>query len=172
MKNEIWKKIPEFENYEVSNFGNVKRTVFKTKNLQPKLLKFNLSNKGYYKVVLFKNNKRYENFVHRLVMKTFIGKCPDNFEVNHINAVRNDNRLENLEYITRSGNKKHSFQFGLSDTKGTKNGRAKLDELKVKEIKRRLLEGEKQSKLAREFGVTFMTISLIRQGKNWSHVRI
>jgi hypothetical protein len=89
-----------------------------------------------------------------------------------MNGVRNDNRLENLEYVTPSENKRHAFRTGLTPRPiGEKNGSAKLDEAQVREIKIRC-QTERTCVLAREFGVSFMTITHIKRGKNWSHIRI
>lgn len=94
---EIWKSIPieGLENYVVSNLGNIRNNKHNT-DLRPH------SNRGYLKIGL-KNNKKSKNYlVHRLVMYAFEGIKP--LEVNHINNVRSDNRLENLEYVTSTQN--------------------------------------------------------------------
>jgi hypothetical protein len=70
---------------------------------------------GYKRVKLRDSNnnqKRQEKLVHRLVAETFINKPKNKVEINHINSIRNDNRIENLEWVTKSENIKHSWQFG------------------------------------------------------------
>lgn len=100
---EVWKKIDGFENYEVSSYGNVK-------SLQPnkneKILKFRYTKYGYVRVML---SGKKEVLVHRLVANAFIENIENKSQVNHINCIKNDNRIENLEWCTQSENMKHSL---------------------------------------------------------------
>jgi hypothetical protein len=114
---EIWKDIPYYENlYQISNLGNIKSKDKKRGNsfgyiLKGKYLKQTLKKHGYYEIGLCKNAK-YKNFkVHRLVLFAFIGES--RLDCNHKNGVKTDNRLENLEYCTRSENIKHAITTGL-----------------------------------------------------------
>lgn len=100
---EIWKDIPNYEwLYQVSNLWNVK-SLFRYKNI----LKWNYDLKWYKYVVLYKNSNKKIFRVHRLVLLTFI--WDNTLQVNHKNGIRDDNRLDNLEYCTASENIKHSF---------------------------------------------------------------
>ena len=97
---EIWKDVPGFEGYQASNLGRVKSFV---QNKNGRILKTNLQ-EGYQRVSLAKD-KTYKSYgVHQLVMLTFIGDCPKGKEIDHINTIRNDNRLVNLRYCTRKEN--------------------------------------------------------------------
>jgi len=115
---EIWKDIPKFEGlYQVSNFGRVKSFITH-RNGWParksnKILKPNSDRYGYQRVILIgKDGNRHQWLIHRLVMLAFVG-WEDNMQVNHINGVKNDNRLENLEWVTQSENMKHAYKTGL-----------------------------------------------------------
>lgn len=101
----FWRALPEFSDYEVSNFGDVRR------RSTGKILKPQLMNRGYLRVTIG-GKKR---FVHRLVLTVFRGKDPDpeRNQTNHINGVKTDNRLENLEWCTGSENIKHAYAIGL-----------------------------------------------------------
>ena len=95
---EIFKHVPNFEDYMVSNKGNVKS--FKRKNTI--LLKQGTDKDGYKRVVFMKDGIRKTFNVHQLVAMTFLdyGTSNSNLVVNHINFIRDDNNLENLELVT------------------------------------------------------------------------
>lgn len=102
MDKEIWKDIPDFEGlYQVSNLGRVKSLNYNhTKN--EKILKNRKGKRGYLYVALWKNKKRYNFSVHRLVMYGFNGK--NNLIINHKDEITSNNKLENLEYCTQKYN--------------------------------------------------------------------
>lgn len=101
MDKEIWKNVIGFEGrYQVSNFGRVKGI--------HKMLKFCESN-GYARVYFFiKKGKQKGMLVHRLVAAAFIGKIEQGLEVNHIDGNKKNNKVDNLEVVTRSQNVYHS----------------------------------------------------------------
>lgn len=129
---EIWKKIPGFENYEVSNKGNVKSLKFG----KERILKLNINSKGYLVLSLFKNGKRKHFEVHQLVAIAFLNHKPDGFKivVDHINEKKTDNRLENLQLITNrenvlksiDKNKTSSKYMGVSWDKKSKKYRTQI----------------------------------------------
>lgn len=102
---EIWKPIPNHEGYEVSNNGNVRTLKNKGRLLTPTVL----LPKGYLRVKLCDYGKERKWMVHRLVAMAFMPDFDESLQVNHINGIRNDNRLENLECCTSSENMQHSY---------------------------------------------------------------
>ena len=109
--------------------------------------KLNTNHHGYERVTI--NNKQIA--VHRLVALQHIPNPENKPEVNHINGVKNDNRVENLEWVTKSENRKHAFKF-LSHKK-TKVRRKIPFEL-VEEIKTKYSLGNySMRQLAEEYGV-------------------
>ena len=107
---EIWKTIKGFENYQVSNLGNVKTLERDYINnfghkvhITEKLMKFT-TRSGYYNVNLRKDCKRYSKQVHRLVAENFLDN-PNNYPVvNHKDFNRKNNRVDNLEFVTQKEN--------------------------------------------------------------------
>jgi len=101
--NETWISAFNFPEYEVSDFGNVRR-IKKSFGTRP-MKKVNpwVGKNGYQMVVLSSPEKRKYFLVHRLVYQSFKGSC-DGLDVCHNNGIRIDNRLENLRSDTRKGN--------------------------------------------------------------------
>lgn len=112
---EIWKNVVGFEGiYQVSNLGNVKVLENDVDygnricHRRERILKQHNSSDGYPMVKL-KDNRNHN--VHRLVAEAFLG-VEQNMEVDHINAIRTDNRIENLRWVTHSENIKHTYEMG------------------------------------------------------------
>jgi hypothetical protein len=123
---EIYKDVVGYEGiYHVSNLGNVKR-VSNFKSVNKKYIHNHILivsiKKGYHYIRLTNNNKTKSYLVHRLVAMAFIDN-PNNYNfVNHINGIKSDNNLENLEWCTHSQNIRHAIKIGLKPTpKGDDN---------------------------------------------------
>jgi hypothetical protein len=102
---EIWKDIPWFEwKYQASNLGNIKSFV-KWNDWNERILKPWTDTKWYLRLVLYKNKVKRTYKVHRLICFTFL--WDSELQVNHKNWIKDDNRLENLEYVTNLENQKH-----------------------------------------------------------------
>ena len=106
---EQWKKINNFDNYEVSNYGNVRSLNYKQQGIV-QLLKTSVY-KNYLKVTLFKESKSYTFRVHQLVAVAFLNHtiCGMKKVVNHIDFNTFNNNVSNLEVVThrQNTNQKH-----------------------------------------------------------------
>lgn len=108
---EVWKPVVGYEGlYDVSNFGNIKsldRITPHGHKWQGRILRQTITPQGYYKVNLWKNGVRKTHKVHRLVLTAFIPNTENKPCVNHIDEVRLNNKLDNLEWATYKENNNH-----------------------------------------------------------------
>lgn len=171
---EEWRKVPGYEeHYEVSNTGRVRSFDRMKYNGQQwhiyhgKILKLGLDMKGYYFANLYKNQEVRPHRVHRLVLAAFA--APSDQFINHIDGIKTNNRVDNLEYCTAKENGAHASMMGLIPM-GERSHLAKLQELDVKEIIR-LRNTATRRQLARRFGVCRQTIDHIMTGRTWKHIQ-
>jgi hypothetical protein len=163
---EIFRKINQ--NYEVSNLGRVKsRARKRTKGgiIKPMIVK------EYHRLTINIEGKKINKQVHRLVAEAFIPNPDGKPQINHINGIKTDNRVENLEWCTLSENMLHAFKHGLKSQKGSKNSCSKLIESQVIEIREKYSTGKYTTvMLAKEYNVSRMCISAIINNRNWKNV--
>ena len=154
--------IPGFEDYSVNKNGEV----YSLKFNKIKKLKNKLTGRKYFFVGLCGSGKKPKHkSIHRLVAQVFLPNYSEKLEVNHINGVKTDNRLENLEMVTSSENKRHAYRIGLkTNLKGEKNPRCKISNAVVELIKN-MKNIMTQDELANIFGISGAHISMIQTGK-------
>ena len=96
---EEYKSIKEYENYEISNLGNIRNAKQGNRSKIP-----TLDTNGYYVIILYKNNKGNKKYIHRLIAESFI-ENPENKDcVDHIDRNKQNNNLNNLRWATHSEN--------------------------------------------------------------------
>lgn len=171
---EEWKDISGYEGYyQVSNLGNVKsldRTILQnngvTINPKGKQLKQHLNHKGYPEVNLTRGGKAKGFRIHRLVAIAFIPNTDNKPEVNHINCIKTDNSVDNLEWVTGVENIRHAFQNGLID-------RTKMDIKTKLEVEKYCLSGElietyeSVAEAARKNNICHASVSYCCHGKRF-----
>ena len=116
MKKEIWEDIKDFEGlYQVSNYGNIKSLPKNHRygSKSEKILKPKSDKQGYLVVDLSKFGKVKRYRIHRLVAQEFIPNPDNKPTVNHINGIKNDNNLNNLQWATYSEQNIHLWNNGL-----------------------------------------------------------
>ncbi|UVW54643.1 NUMOD4 domain-containing protein [Klebsiella variicola] len=171
---EEWKVIEGYENYAVSSLGRVKRITSRTCAKAGTILKAvrRSKSRAYLSVDLcYKGGKRTE-MVHRLVALAFLGDPPFvNAEVNHIDGNKTNPCASNLEWVTSSANQLHAYGLGLQTAKGEANGRAKLTEVEVLEMRSlHSSSGIEVSVLAEMYMVHPRTALDVVRRKSWSHI--
>ena len=126
---EVWRDIPHYEGlYQVSNLGRVKALAKERVNhtggrwIQPeKIMAITINNDGYHVISLTKaDHTRKTERIHRLVALAFIPNPEGKVEVNHINCIRGDNRVENLEWVSRKENNGYTSKCGHKSNKKIK----------------------------------------------------
>ena len=173
---EEWKPIVGFYN-EVSNHGRVRSVTHVAgngKTYQGKILKPIITKSGYVNICLTTGNdeSRITKRVHRLVADAFVENPDDKDEINHKDGNKENNRAENLEWVTRSENEQHAYDNNLVKVlKGSEKPLSKLDEEDIRNIRKEYEDGCLQIELAERYGVARQTISSIVNRKAWTHVQ-
>ncbi len=163
---EEFKIIKDFPKYRISNFGTVQSNWTKKGWRVVKGRLVGRPKKQYLSVILCHGNGLRKNIkIHILVAKYFIGKKPKWAQVvRHLDGDKLNNYATNLAYGTYKDNEDDKLIHGTWHTRITC---AKLNELKVAEIKQRYKNGEKQKDLAIEYGVSRPTITRAINGTIW-----
>jgi hypothetical protein len=148
--------------YEVSDIGRVRRALPGKGSPVGHILSPIVSTSGYWTVTLSQKPKVRVVAVHILVAEAFLGPRPERHDVNHIDGDRLNNKLKNLEYVTRTGNMQHAARLGLLRRKTT------ADE--VRQMRAMALTGMLHREIAKKFRLSRPQTSKIIAGLSWRHV--
>lgn len=167
-----------YNNYEVSQCGLVYRKEYVIKKklkqgitdvvMKRILMKIHIDRRGYNRVHLANGKKHTLVLLHRIVALAHIPN-PENLpQVNHKDGNKNNNNVNNLEWITLIENMRHSWEIGLRKMgAGEKHPTAKLTNEQVIDIFKSSLT---KTELAKKYNVKHTTIHYIKIGRNWSSV--
>jgi hypothetical protein len=108
--------------------------------------------------------------VSHLVLAAFVADRPHGKVADHINAVRDDNRVENLRWLLPDENIRHAATLGRMNTRPGTASVAKLTEDDVRAVRTQLQNGDSASRIAERFNVCYQTIRRIETGVAWRNV--
>lgn len=167
-----WRKIPDFEEYSVSDMGEIRRDSPTRRN--PKsfcVLKPRAGAKGHLYVNLFKHGKSHSKYVHRIVLEAFVGQAPKEKPcAAHGNGDPSDNKLQNLRWASYAENSADSIRHGTSKRPGgIKHFRAKLTPEKIQIARKMNEDGVSFRKIGAALGVNHMTISNAVNGRSYKN---
>lgn len=155
---EHWREIEGFPRYFVSSWGSVKG---------PRAVLVPALSQGYKHVSLCRGSATFTRRVHILVAEAFLGPAP--FEgalCAHNDGVRDNCRLINLRWASYVENQADRGRH-FTRVYGSRVFGAKLDESDIPLIRAKIAAGERYPTIAKCFGVSISTISLIKRGKIW-----
>lgn len=167
-----WKHVPENTQYIALDDGRVWSVKRK------KFLALSKHMSGYQLVcrMTFNGHHRLRT-LHEIIAHTFLGPKPEGMEVNHINSIKTDNRVHNLEYVTRAQNMQKAWDAGLMENVktiprpfGSEHYNSILTESDIPNILEMKNNKVKYKKIAEIYNVAPTTIRSIFTGRCWSHI--
>ncbi len=171
---EIWKQIVGYEGcYEISSLGSVKsmeRVVIngvRNKSIKSRILKQWATPTGYIYVTLSKNGVRKNEIVHILAATAFIDNPDKKPQVNHIDGVKSNNRICNLEWNTAKENCDHKINVLKKHNKGDSHPSSKLNSLEVESIRKMYTDGVRQSIISEKYSIAKNHVSDIVNYRKW-----
>lgn len=143
MTEEFWKFIKGTSlPYEVSSYGKIRR---KLKNGKFSYLKFSLDKKqGYFYVRLKVGRYFKKRYVHRLIAESFIPNQENKPNIDHINTIRTDNRIENLRWVTQKENSNNPISVKHMSVSKTGNNNHNYGKPRSEDVRRKISEGHKR----------------------------
>ena len=155
---EEWRKIPGWDHLSVSSCGRVRN------DRTGKILTPASERGNYKKITVNKNGKAHRISIHRAVCLAFIPNPEGKETVNHKNGIHDDNRVENLEWMTQRENNQHKYD--VLGFRMSKQGRESLARKRMKKVIR-LEDGkiyDSMTEAAEDVGTVLSNISLAING--------
>ena len=152
------KPIPGHPGYSVTEDGRVWSEARGGRWLKPCV-----AGKGHLWFSSCVGGKRTPLYIHRAVLLTYVGPCPDGMEACHGDGDPTNNHLSNLRWDTKNANQVDKLRHG-------RHNKAKLTEDQVRSIRQHLSARESKASIARRYGVSESTVRFIQLGTTWKHV--
>ena len=184
---EEWRPVAGWEGfYEVSSLSRVRRLErkvrtcgtlrnFTFRTFPARILKISIDKAGYFRADLRDGDRRANSLVHRLVAAAFIPNPEGKPHINHMDGVKTNNSISNLEWCTHLENMRHGYRTGLIPIcligKGEQSISSKLTAIQVSDIKKRLSAGDMICSIHLDYPmVVKSTIGHIKNGTTWTHI--
>jgi len=162
---EVWKEVPGYSRYQVSNLGNMKSFCYGRETpLTP-----GVTRKRRHVDIWSDERKNKEMFVYNVVLMTFVGPCPKGMQACHYDGNSMNDRLDNLRWDTPKNNKKDNFRLGIEGF-GEKAGRSKLTNSQAKSIQNEYHNGTKVKNLMGKYGLCKTAIWRIIKGVTYKEI--
>jgi len=171
-----FKPIEGFPGYFISKHGEVRSQRTRAREgLDPtrwSKIKHSKDRDGYPIVSLRVNGSIKTRFIHRLLLQAFVGPCPPGMEARHLDDVKSNFKLSNLKWGTHLENiRDRERNGGRTPPRGSGHSSSKLTESDVRKIRRLIASGKSLRAIARMYGVCNSTISELKQGRTWAHLK-
>ena len=151
--------------YLISDSGSV----YSIKN--DKYIKPHKNHRGYLRVGIYINGKAYKVSIHTMVIKTFGPQQKENQQVDHKDGNKENNDIENLEWVTPSENIRRAFKLGLKTAfKGESHAVSVYTDKFIDEMCKAISNGMSISDASKKFNFQSSYIYSIISGKNWAHI--
>ena len=161
----MWISVKNYEGlYEVSNLGRV-RSFHRNGE---KILRNNIRPDGRCSVQLYKDGSNSRLFVHRLVAEAFLPNLECKPEVNHKDLMSTNNRLDNLEWVTKQENQEHA-NLNEAQYRGQESHNTELTEKDVFEIYTRIDNRETLGSISKDYPIGYQGLYRIKRGMTWKH---
>jgi hypothetical protein len=169
---ESWRCVPGWPEYEVSEFGAVRRLAAGHGARVGRVLKpWRNKQTGYLQVSLWRQNQHHRVTVHRLVAAAFLGDPPSTkYVVAHNDGSRDNNHWANLRWATQRDNMADTVAHGTHN-RGSRNGQAKIDEVCAVAIRRMVAMQVPREVAAEGFGLCRQSVDDIINCRRWRHAR-
>ena len=165
-----YREVPGFPGYRVGNDGTLwsKRRSGKRPETWVsetwRLIHGVQVSSGHLQITLFDHGRRHAVFVHRLILESFVGPCPEGMECRHLNGNPKDNRLANIAWGTRKEN--HADRVRLAE----RNGPTVLTKEIVLAARARVKSGECVTTIAVEYGLNHSNLCKAVKGRTWFYL--
>lgn len=154
--------------YAVSDCGRVKR-IKRSHSSTPTGILNPYQKSGYPAVGIWIGGVGRSCYVHELILRAFVGPRTNRMYIDHVDGVKENNSLANLEYVTPAENTQRAYALGLMNpSRGESHRDSRVTETMVREIRRRHRKGLARS-LGREFGISHGSILKIVKRRTWAH---
>ena len=183
MRRKFLQKLKFYPNKDIPNKSNNKKQIIingqeyeyfiydtgRVENNKGEIIPGRIKSNGYSNIRMSIKNSKKRKYIstHRLVALHFVPNTENKKEVNHLDGNRINNYYSNLEWVTSSENKKHTYKVGNRSQSGSKNNHSKLSENDVLEIRKSNLSIKELSKI---YKVDRETIRRIVNKKTWKHI--